>query len=300
MNPDADVGPESDPESDPDRPVWDVFRGETLEVFRALGLDELRAGLARGDLHDEDLVRPAGSSAPWSRLADLPALAVSPPAVGRPPVETGPILPPEPGREVLEPGRRTDPEIEDTDLLFHPVAPMEEPPGFAPDDEDDADDESPGPLDEDEEAAEFTLSRGSATQIEELDLAAMVDVAFQMVLFFMVTATTVLYKTLEVPRTPPQSPPGAVAQGQPKKTVEDLENDYILVEVDPQGRIQVDHEPSPPGDLAARLRAAREATGRTAMLLSADLATPHRNAVLAYDAANEIGLRIAIAKPAGG
>ena len=33
------------------------------------------------------------------------------------------------------------------------------------------------------------------------------------------------------------------------------------------------------------------------MLLSADFATPHRNAVLAYDAANEIGLGIAIAKP---
>ena len=33
------------------------------------------------------------------------------------------------------------------------------------------------------------------------------------------------------------------------------------------------------------------------MLLSADFATPHRNAVLAYDAANEIGLGIVIARP---
>jgi hypothetical protein len=33
------------------------------------------------------------------------------------------------------------------------------------------------------------------------------------------------------------------------------------------------------------------------MLLSADYATAHRNAVLAYDAAYEIGLLIAIAKP---
>ena len=33
------------------------------------------------------------------------------------------------------------------------------------------------------------------------------------------------------------------------------------------------------------------------MLLSADFATLHRNAVLAYDAAIEIGLSIAIAKP---
>ena len=33
------------------------------------------------------------------------------------------------------------------------------------------------------------------------------------------------------------------------------------------------------------------------MLLSADHDTPHRHAVLAYDAANEIGLGIVIARP---
>jgi hypothetical protein len=33
------------------------------------------------------------------------------------------------------------------------------------------------------------------------------------------------------------------------------------------------------------------------MLISADSATKHRHAVLAYDAANEIGMGIAIAKP---
>jgi hypothetical protein len=50
--------------------------------------------------------------------------------------------------------------------------------------------------------------------------------------------------------------------------------------------------------LVERLRSAREATHRKAMLLSADFATPHRNSVLAYDAANEIGLGIVIARPA--
>jgi hypothetical protein len=36
------------------------------------------------------------------------------------------------------------------------------------------------------------------------------------------------------------------------------------------------------------------------MLLSADFSTPHRSAVLAYDAANEIGLGIASARPSPG
>jgi hypothetical protein len=49
--------------------------------------------------------------------------------------------------------------------------------------------------------------------------------------------------------------------------------------------------------LVEQLRRAREKTGRKTMLVSAEFTTPHRNAVLAYDAANEIGLGIAIAKP---
>jgi biopolymer transport protein ExbD len=154
------------------------------------------------------------------------------------------------------------------------------------------------PLDEDEEAAEFTLTRGDPGHVEELDLAAMVDVAFQLVLFFLVTATTVLYKSLEIPRPNPESPAAGATQGK-SHTLDDLKNDYILVEIDPDGAMKIDREPvaSRMSALVERLRSAREATGRKAMLLSADSATPHRNAVLAYDAANEIGLGIAIARP---
>ena len=63
--------------------------------------------------------------------------------------------------------------------------------------------------------------------------------------------------------------------------------------------MKLDREPIDPvmETLVEQLRRAREKTGRKSMLLSADFATAHRNAVLAYDAANEIGLGIAIAKP---
>ena len=158
--------------------------------------------------------------------------------------------------------------------------------------------DGPDPLEEDEAAAEFTLSRNAPETVEELDLAAMVDVAFQLVLFFLVTATTVLYKTLDVPKPNPDAPPGAVSQGQ-GKSLDDLARDYILVEIDPQGTVKVDHEPAPSdmAGLAERLRQVRTASGRTKMLLSADAATLHKSAVAAYDAANEIGLGIAIARP---
>ena len=155
------------------------------------------------------------------------------------------------------------------------------------------------PAEDDEDPqTEFSLSRSATQRIEELDLAPMVDVAFQLVLFFMVTATTVLYKTLEIPKPSGEAPAGAVAQGR-SRSLDDLKDDYILVEIDDRGAIKLDREPIEPvrETLVELLRRAREKTGRKSMLLSADFATPHRNAVLAYDAANEIGLSIAIARP---
>ena len=150
---------------------------------------------------------------------------------------------------------------------------------------------------EDDEAG-FSLSRSATEKIEELDLAPMVDVAFNLVLFFMVTATTVLYKTLEIPKPSGEAPAAAVAQGR-SRSLDDLKDDYILVEIDDSGAMKLDREPIAPvmETLVEQLRRAREKTGRKTMLLSADYATLHRNAVLAYDAANEIGLGIAIAKP---
>ena len=76
----------------------------------------------------------------------------------------------------------------------------------------DWDEHRPAAEGEDEED-DFSLSRSGPVTVEELDLAPMVDVAFQLVLFFMVTATTVLYKTLEIPKPSAERPRGAVAQG---------------------------------------------------------------------------------------
>ncbi len=150
----------------------------------------------------------------------------------------------------------------------------------------------------DPEEDEFTFSRGGPMTVEELDLAPMVDVAFQLVLFFMVTATTILYKTLEIPKPSNDQQQSAVQQSR-SRSKEDLEKDFILVEVDAGGAFKIDGEPVAAnlGTIAERLRTAREKTDRRVMLLSAEHLTRHKNAVLAYDAANEIGMSITIAKP---
>jgi biopolymer transport protein ExbD len=154
------------------------------------------------------------------------------------------------------------------------------------------------PLEEDEEAAGFTFSRKSADKIEELDLAAMVDVAFQLVLFFLVTASTVVFKTLEVPKPNQDSPAAGATQGS-SKTLDDLQRDYILVDMDAAGNLQIDHEPvkSDYASVVEKLRTARETTGRKSIFLSADYWTLHENSIMVSDAAAGIGLEIASSKP---
>jgi biopolymer transport protein ExbD len=378
---------------------WDVFHGDRLELERGLSTDAIRQGLVRGELRDDDLVRPAGTTVAWARLTEIaellePAETVSAPQSPAPPPPSpsvsGTDRPVHPDRDPAQfevetegIGQRPSADLARTirsrdrlelpndsgDVSFPVISdqvaeprilapsppPAETPaaPAWAwavDDDEDDdldnlvevgddigandleilEDDLEPGPpadlyreagpasnsshvalpvvtargwddtggeseADEDED---FTFSRSGPMTVEELDLAPMVDVAFQLVLFFMVTATTVLYKTLEIPKPTAEKAPSAVAQGR-SKTLDDYKDDYIIVEIDPSGAMKIDREPVPSemNALVERLRSAREKTGRKALLLSADYNTKHRNSVLVLDAANEIGLAQVIARP---
>ncbi len=167
-------------------------------------------------------------------------------------------------------------------------------------DGDNGDEDEYDPGAEDEEAAEFTFTRGGAETVEELDLAAMVDVAFQLVLFFLVTASTVVFKTLEVPRPNPEEKEKgtSVQSSNSTKTIDDMAKDNILVDISPTGEVKVNRENAPNdfNGLVARLKKIKTDTGMTGMLLTADPTTAHKHSVLAYDAANELALRITLAQ----
>jgi biopolymer transport protein ExbD len=398
--------------------TWDVFHGDRLEMERGLSAGAVREAFLRGELRDDDLIRPAGTKVAWARLAEFPELtkAVEPPAEQVPPAPSfaGPAVaatataaPPSsatirkqaPAAEPYQPPQASDFEVESEDFgadlpltlpetlrgselpagsdscddVAFPVI-NDQPPKLVPtadqgkfydaappggwlwaeedDDEEENDEdfergssngagesssgleildddeelgistsrpeededfsrssrialpvvESSGwddlPIKEDdEEEVDMSFSRGGPETVEELDLAPMVDVAFQLVLFFMVTATTVLYKTLEIPKPSKEQAPTAVTQG---RSLSDLQDDFILVEIDANGGMKMDREPIPANmnTLVERLRTAREKTNRKSMLLSADYATKHRDTVLAIDAAHEIGMSIVIARPA--
>jgi biopolymer transport protein ExbD len=149
--------------------------------------------------------------------------------------------------------------------------------------------------DADESEDDFTLSRSRVEHVEEMDLAAMVDIAFQLVLFFMVTSAVTMIKSMELPKpTESTKPAAASAPGVGTRDKKDLEDEFIVVTIESDGAILVENEPIRADQLIERLRSTRNESGKTGMLLRAENKTKHRMAVAAYDAANEIGLRIAI------
>ena len=309
---------------------WDIFHAVRLQVEQELTTEAVRQGLASGAILPDDLARPAGSGTNWTRIAEIPDLnppgpdaatagdealdelhleaegsaldvqfddedsaldavfdepdADAPPPEPRPAPDQAPtidrprpapVTPSTPGSDVAD--ELTEVSAWDVAEADAPVVP-----------------EAYDPLDEDEDASAFTLAGDPSPEADEIDLTAMVDVAFQLVLFFLVTATTIYFKTLEIP-TPEPEDEEAVAQQM--RTLDELLDEYILVEIDPDGVVEVDREPVAIGELPDRLRQVRADSLRTGMLLMADFTTPHRNAVAAVDAANDVGLEIAIARP---
>ena len=83
---------------------WDVFHADSLELERGLSAVAIRAALAGGTLRDDDLVRPAGTTAAWTRLGDLAELS----APAESPAPPTPVEPPSPAPPA-DPGRRGGP-----------------------------------------------------------------------------------------------------------------------------------------------------------------------------------------------
>src|SRR5258708_11455874 len=65
---------------------WDVFHSGRLEAERSLTTEDVRDALARGDLVEDDLIRPSGSTR-WTRLGDLDEFAGPVAPATREPIE---------------------------------------------------------------------------------------------------------------------------------------------------------------------------------------------------------------------
>ncbi len=143
-----------------------------------------------------------------------------------------------------------------------------------------------GSEESDEELA-FQLRRPGG-DLDEMDLTPMVDVTFLLLIFFMVTASFSLQKSIETP------PPDPDRQGaaQTVMPLEEPDDKSILIEIDEENRILVEDQViADPRDLPTRLAEIRSRDQKTEVVVSVDARSRHESLVIAIDAAQEIGMQ---------
>ena len=140
------------------------------------------------------------------------------------------------------------------------------------------------------EEEEFELRR-PRTELEEMDLTPMVDVTFLLLIFFMITASFSLTKTIETP------PPDPDEKGAQTMTLEELEKTSITVVIDAEDNITIEDDetygenPIDPSDLEDVLGdKLREERKNELIIKSSDLAK-HETFVSVFDAATGAGMQ---------
>ena len=143
------------------------------------------------------------------------------------------------------------------------------------------DDEEPA---EDEE---FQLRRRAGEE-DGLDMTPMVDVTFLLLIFFMITASFTMQKRLQVP-PPDKDEKGAATQVQ---TLEDFEEESVMVNIDSTNTIYVEDEPvNDPSAMADALRDNMRSGQKFEIVITAHEEALHETVVLVVDAANEVGMQ---------
>lgn len=131
---------------------------------------------------------------------------------------------------------------------------------------------------------------------DELDMTPMVDVTFLLLIFFMITAAFALQKAIEVP--PVDDDEAAASQ-----TVDDLEEDSIVIRVDGDNIYWVgaplwpDEQRAPSKqEMRTKVREARDGKGGkqgkgpTKLLVQANGDATHEYVVAALDAGSAVGV----------
>ncbi len=146
----------------------------------------------------------------------------------------------------------------------------------------------PTPTDDD---APIQFPRPKSTENADIDLTPMIDVVFQLLIFFMVTASFGLQKSLDLPAGE------ASEESQAARTIEELEQDqsYVIVRIERDNTIWVnDAEAISEPDLFAKLRAAKQPrSGEPAanrLLVVAHGGAKHERVVMTLDAGSTVGM----------
>lgn len=125
---------------------------------------------------------------------------------------------------------------------------------------------------------------------DELDMTPMIDMTFLLLIFFMITASFALQKSLPIP--PPQ-PENKGVQARPNEDDKD-EQDEVTVKIDAQSVISVqDQRVGSRQDLIAQLRDARNGVGGPPcrrLVIEVHGEARHEAVVLVLDVGTEVGM----------
>lgn len=148
---------------------------------------------------------------------------------------------------------------------------------------------------DDEEDEEGLSITGVERKSDELDLIPMVDCVFLLLVFYMITASYALQKTIDMSAPAPEKK-GAM---QAVQTADDMAQSSIVVQIDAQNRIFVDDvQIANVADLADTLRAKMNGDQKNELIIRADPNALHETEVAVTDAAHDLPfqhIRMAVA-----
>ena len=137
---------------------------------------------------------------------------------------------------------------------------------------------------EDEDAP--PKKRASRLSNDGLDMTPMVDVTFQLLIFFMITASFVTQKSLQTTPPEPNDDTGAVAV-----QLEDLQDQSVIVNIDAEGAMLVDDVPIEGASALVETLMAKMATEqKTQLLIEADYNAKHGAIIQVIDAGITVGM----------
>ena len=199
----------------------------------------------------------------------------TPSAIAHEPVPTRPDWMHPGERKPREPRKsrkkKEEPVLEEPELIEDETPQAPAPPAVATEEDDDEG---------------FSL-RSPDTDFEEMDLTPMVDVTFLLLIFFMITASFSIQKTIQVPPPDPDKQ-GAAQQIQ---SLEELEADAIIVEIDDENGIVVDDAPvNDIRDLPDLFAGKMTSEQKNELILEAADKALHDTVIQVIDAANDVNI----------
>ncbi len=146
-------------------------------------------------------------------------------------------------------------------------------------------------FEEEEDDPDPSVRFGDDSEVErdDLDMTPMVDVVFLLLIFFMVTASFTLQKSIEQPPSKIEDPSTNVIED-PQD-----EDDYVEVIIDQTNTYYVTsrdaEEVEAPSDreMRDRMRDAKRTTGAPRLIINAHVDSKHQKVVTVWDAGNAAG-----------